>query len=400
MGIFIPPSELNTTRADLYAGGVDALTVRVVLAYVSQYPSWCGCVVDVKTAFLHAPVRGSSQDTECGPVIIVKPPYFLTQLGLMDPSHRWRVRKALYGLQTSPRDWAEHRDEALKGMVISSPVAATLHQSLTDSSLWHVRDQAGSVIAVVIVYVDDVALFGPESVVRALVAVIGEKWTLSEPTWSLNNRPVSFCGMELLQLPCGWRVTQVKYLTELLNRYEIKGVSSVPVLKVEDPDEEQLTPEAVKEAQAITGAVLWASTRSRPDLMFITSRMGQWSTKAPSRVKDWGIQALKYAAGTLELGLEFRSDSGLLLGQQDQLALPRDIHALEAYSDASHAPSGGRSVQGTILLWRGCVILWESSRQAFTTLSSAEAELVAMVYTVQACESVCPIIEESFLKPT
>ena len=180
------------------------------------------------------------------------------------------------------------------------------------------------------------------------------------------------------------------YLTELLNRYEIKGVS----LKVEDPELEQLSPEAVKEAQAITGAVLWASTRSRPDLMFITSRMGRWSTKAPSRVKDWGIQALKYTAGTLELGLEFRRDPGPVLGQQDQLALPRDTWALEAYSDASHAPSGGRSVQGTVLLWRGCVILWESSRQAFTTLSSAEAELVAMVYTIQAGESVCPIIEE------
>ena len=69
------------------------------------------------------------------------------------------------------------------------------------------------------------------------------------------------------------------------------------------------------------------------------------------------------------------------------------IQALEAYSDASHA-NGGRSVQGTVLLWRGCIILWESIRQAFTTLSSAEAELVAMVYTVQACESVCPLIEE------
>ena len=96
-GNFIPPSALNTTRADLYAGGVGALTVRVVLAYISQYPSWCGCVVDVKISFLNAPVRGSSQDTEGAPVIIVKPPYFQTQLGLMDPSHRWRVRKALYG---------------------------------------------------------------------------------------------------------------------------------------------------------------------------------------------------------------------------------------------------------------------------------------------------------------
>ena len=136
----------------------------------------------------------------------------------MGPHHCWRVRKALYGLQTSPRDWAEHRDQALRGMKIQVPVPATFHQSVTDSSLWHIRDQGGSLVAIVIVYVDDVALFDSEPVLKSLVQVIGEKWTLSEPTWSTNQTTATFCGMELRQLPWGWRVTQVKYLTELLKR--------------------------------------------------------------------------------------------------------------------------------------------------------------------------------------
>ena len=58
--------------------------------------------------------------------------------------------------------------------------------------------------------------------------------------------------------------------------------------------------------------------------MYVTSRMSQWATKAPRRVKEWGIQALKYAAGTLELGLEFLQDPGPLFGSKDQLASPRD----------------------------------------------------------------------------
>ena len=143
---------------------------------MSQFPSWCGCVVDVKTAFLNAPLRGSEQEAEgTAPVIIVKPPFFLTQLGLMEPGHRWRVKKALYGLQTSPRDWSEHRDRILKGLVVRGTEKFTLHQSVTDSSLWHVKGPAGSLVAVMIVYVDDIAVFGPVDVVEALIRSIKEQ---------------------------------------------------------------------------------------------------------------------------------------------------------------------------------------------------------------------------------
>ena len=148
----------------------------------------------------------------------------------------------------------------------------------------------------------------------------------------------------------------MKHLTELMNRYGVQGTSSVPVLKVEDPELEQLTPESVKDAQRITRAVLWATTRSRPDLMFITGRMGQWATKAPRKVKEWGLQALRYAAGTLQLGLEFRCDPGHCWAKGTSLQC-RGTPIFGGYSDASHAPNGGRSVQSTVLLWRGCIIL-------------------------------------------
>ena len=394
-GNFIPPSELNTTKAELYAGGIDALTVRVVLAFVSQFSSWCGCAVDVKTAFLNAPVRGSSpEDDGSTPVIIVKPPFFLTQLGLMEPTHRWRVKKALYGLQTSPRDWSEHRDKVLRGLVVREAGHATLHQSITDTSLWHVKSLDGSLIAVMIVYVDDIAAFGPQSVIAALIQSIKEYWTLSEPSWSLGGNQVMFCGMELVQHAWGWRISQVRYMTELLNRYGIEGTASSPMPKVEEPEVEDLPAGLVKEAQAITGAILWATTRSTPDLMFVTNCMSRWATKAPRRVKEWGLQALKYASSTIQLGLEFRCNPGPPFGVQDQLAAPRNHLTLEVYTDASHAPGGNRSIQSTVLLWRGCTVLWECSRQPFVTLSSAEAELVGVRHAVQISEGVAPVVEE------
>ena len=118
------------------------------------------------------------------------------------------------------------------------------------------------------------------------------------------------------------------------------------------------------------------------------------ATKSPIKVKEWGVHALKYVSSTLALGLEYREDPGPSFGTQDQLAVPREPRYLEVYSDASHSPGGGRSTQSTLIIWRGALVAWETSRQPFVTLSSAESELVSMMHSVVASESIGPIVEE------
>ena len=56
-----------------------------------------------------------------------------------------------------------------------------------------------------------------------------------------------------------------------LQRYRVTGVASAPLVKWEEPDEESADPEGVRKAQGTTGALLWAVTRSRPDLSFVVS---------------------------------------------------------------------------------------------------------------------------------
>ena len=191
-----------------------------------------------------------------------------------------------------------------------------------------------------------------------------------------------------------WRVTQERYLRERLQRYDVTGVATSPMSKWEEPEDEQGSIGEVREAQGITGAILWSVTRTRPDLMFVASRMSQYATKTPRAVVSWGIQALRYVSSTLELGLEFVADPGPLFGSHSQLSMPRNERTLELYSDASHAPSGGKSIQCTVATWRSSIVAWESTRQPFTTLSSAEAELVSMVHSLQVADSIAPIIEE------
>ena len=128
--------------------------------------------------------------------------------------------------------------------------------------------------------------------------------------------------------------------------------------------------------------------------MFATSKMGQWCTCAPSKVLEWGWQALRYAAGTLDLGLEFNRDGGPSFGSDDQLAVPRGPRCLEIHTDASHAPQGDKSTECILTVYRGSLLSRETSWQPFTALSSAEAELIAMVKGVQTADCVGPVIEE------
>ena len=394
-GNFLPSLEMGTSRAELYAGGVDSLTVRVVLAYTAQFPSWVLCVLDIKTAFLYAPVRGSTEeDSGEAPVIVVKPPYMLVQLQLLKGSDRWKVRRALYGLATSPRDWADYRDSVLRKVEVAAPIGAKLFQSNTDESMWFLKDSEGVLHAVLIVYVDDLGVFAEEPIAAALVAAIRAQWKTSEPSWTKEEERVTFCGLEISKNCRGWRVDQSKYLRELLNRYQVVETASCPLSKWEDPELETPSTEEVKDAQGITGALLWAVTRSRPDLSFTVGKMSQYTTKAPVKVKEMGLQALRYVASTLSLGMEYPYETGPEFGNEGQLSVARSVGSLEIYADASHAPGGGRSTQGIIVAWRSALIFWESTKQPFVTLSSAEAELVAMIAAVQVGESITPVIEE------
>ena len=67
-------------------------------------------------------------------------------------------------------------------------------------------------------------------------------------------------------------MTQCSYIQELLNRYGVEEESGTPITKWTEPnDPSPITAEKVREAQAITGALLWVSTRTRPDLAYVVA---------------------------------------------------------------------------------------------------------------------------------
>ncbi|CAE7594279.1 RE2 [Symbiodinium sp. CCMP2592] len=335
-GNYLPAEKLGLSRDDLYASGAEGVTLRTALAFAARFAQWRGFTIDVKSAFLYAPIGAEAKGKE--ERIVVKPPSFLTELGILKSTDRWWVKKALYGLPTSPKDWGNYRDQEFRRLQLRCSAGTYgLVQSKADESLWFLREvkgnEFGDVVGLLVVYVDDLAVFSLVAICEAFIQAVQEKWKTSAPTW-FGEEPVTFCGVEIVLTGRGYRLAQTAYLRELLHRYDVKGTAAVPVTKWTDPE--------------LPGEVDLAEVR--PDISFAVSKMGQM--------------------------------------------------VLEIYSDASHSPNGDRSTQCVIVMWRGSPLVWESTRQPFTTLSSAESELVAMVHSVQITESLQSLIDEMLEEDT
>ena len=82
-GNYLPSEHLQLTREDVYASGADALTLRVALAFAAAHRDWKGFTVDIKTAFLHAPIGAEREGRPDR--IIIKPRHFSLSLGFWSP---------------------------------------------------------------------------------------------------------------------------------------------------------------------------------------------------------------------------------------------------------------------------------------------------------------------------
>ncbi|CAE7524429.1 GIP, partial [Symbiodinium necroappetens] len=238
-----------------------------------------------------------------------------------------------------------------------------LQQTKTDDALWLIKPadatSAGETVGVLVVYVDDLACFGPEGLLQAFLSAVQAKWKTSPPEW-LGERPVTFCGIEIARNPTGYRLTQCAYAKELINRYNIEESCAVPIHKWVEP-EPAIEPSVddIRAAQGVTGALLWLSTRTRPDLSYVVSRCGQQATKAPQVSIALGRQALSYLRGTLDVGIDVPFAVGSPFSDHGLLSLPRTDKVLELYTDASHSPGGDRSMQSSFVVWRGVPVAWE-----------------------------------------
>ena len=232
-----------------------------------------------------------------------------------------------------------------------------------------------------VTYVDDILVAAPRDVAERALDRIRTTWECSPVEWITEGSWMRFCGMGFQWYGEHLRIGQSSYAKELISRHGRQQPKSCPGPKVDSEIlEENITPEDVKIAQQLVGEILWLAVRTRPDLAYVTSWMGRHVAKAPKMVQEVAKHTLGYLQETAEYALSYGPCS------------PSELMEVVAFSDASHAPQGGRGCQGIILQWGGATVQWEAKAQPFAALSSTEAELIGYVDALTMGESFGAIV--------
>ena len=140
-----------------------------------------------------------------------------------------------------------------------------------------------------------------------------------------------------------------------------------------------MIPAVLRDAQRVTGELLWISQRTRVDICFSVGLMSSWVTRAPGFVIRVGLRVLAYLANTKTLRLSL---------------VPDDSDTLTVYSDASFAPFSERSISGIVVMMNNKCVFWKSRRQTLVSLCTAECELIAAVEGVVLGQSVQTVATE------
>ena len=382
-------------KLQCYAGGADSLSLRCHLRLAGHRAishKWRTSIADIRTAFLLAPLREKTKRT------FLKPPAVLKQAGFVAEGEFWEITGALYGMQESPADWASYRDETLPTIEIwHQGKLHHLERSKFEPNMWLLRcSETFELLAVLSIYVDDLLLSGTTEASEAIWTAIKAKWRISEPEYADLGKSVTFCGFEIQQKSDGLHVGQSKYIQSLLDKYpEIQGTTTCPYAKENEIIETKpnASLEKLRRAQALVGEMLWLATRTRVDLSFGVSRIGQLITKDVDQAIQRGEDMIRYLRSTKTQEIVYGS-SGKGHGPGEQLPEQRDFNLVEVFADASFCPGTDRSQSGIIMLWGNAPVGWMSMRQPCASLSTAEAELQASLDGMTLAEGLYGLLEE------
>ena len=380
------------SKADLYAGGIDATSLRATLRKAAHEGWDIGCT-DVRTAFLLAPRTRTTHP------MAMTPPRVVVDAGICRADEMWIIDKALYGLTTSPADWGAYRDQILETFAWTEGSCSYRLQPTVESSVWKImvtdssesspREKMKGLIGI---YVDDVLATGPRWVTDAFFNKLQGTWKCATPEYVGRDKWLKFCGMELRWSQDGQRLhlAQPAYIGELLRRHNVEKGRWIPCSKIEIAEDEVVTSDLVRQAQAVTGEILWLAVRTRPDLSYAVSRLGHLVTRAPQKVLQAGRELLEYLHNTRSYGLTYGPCSGDRGGQD--LAFLRSMKRVEVHSNISYMPDGQRSHHASLGYYGGELIQWQSGRQAFGTLSTAESELIGYCESMIVGDSLCALL--------
>lgn len=331
---FAPVAKLNTIRI------IFSLAVNL---------DWKLIQLDIKNAFLNGKLKEQ--------VFMDIPPGFESSQTV---GKICKLNRSIYGLKQSPRAWFNRFTEVL--------LLYGFKQAQSDHTLFVYI--SGTVVIVLIVYVDDIILTGNCHLgINKVKSYLATEFEVKD-LGSLRY----FLGMEVGRSETGMVISQRKYILDLLQETGMLGCKPVSTplehgITTKDHSNEAVLSD-IHSYQKLVGKLIYLS-HTRPDICFAVSYVNQFMHSPTNFHLQVVMRILRYLKGA--------PGQGLFFGRHDC----RDI---KVYTDADWGGSKRdmRSTSGYCTYLWGNLITWRSKKQTVVARSSAEAELRALALGV--CE--------------
>jgi len=339
---------------DTYASTPSFTTLKLLLTLAISR-TWFVMGADVSTAFLHA--LWTKDET-----FIVPPAEFYPEGGVL-----WRLRKALYGLKSSPKLWQTH--------FASTMSKFDFERCKSDANLY--RHVDGDLY--VLCYVDDLLIVGEKSRVDSTFALLSSELVMKNTgTLCEENDKRNFLGRQLTRTADSSILISMDptYVAKILeesgmSKCRAANTPGTEALKRKIEDEYELSREDHSAYRKLVGQLLWLAP-VRPDIAYGVKELSRGVSSPTAEHLSKAKHLLRYLSGTRDYCLELKPK--LYLNEKNT-NLTITVHT---DSDWAGCTSTRKSTSGVLCSVLGVSISALSRTQQTLALSSGEAELYAL----------------------
>jgi hypothetical protein len=300
--------------------------------------------IDVDTAFLNG---------ELSDLVHVEPPPGSN----ISSEFVCKLKKTLYGLKQSPHEWNQ--------TLIKFLVTMGFKQVMSDVCVL----VKGTIFLAI--YVDDILIIGESlKVIQYVKEAIAEKFDIKD----LGEARL-LVGINLEKWDDGsWHLDQQHYINEIMELYCVNNLKTTEIpmqpnlgltSDLESESEALRSPVDRAIYQQVIGKLMYLMVCTRPDISFTVSVLSRFVTQPKEKHWRCVIQLLKYINSTKQLSLCYPSQGQVVLS---------------GYSDSDHAGDhqDRKSTSGYVFMVGNCCVSWRSVKQTTVSISSTEAEYIAL----------------------
>jgi hypothetical protein len=320
--------------------------------------------VDYTAAFVQAPIDRDPDWDQLSPSERERRGVFLDMSrGFKEPGKVLRLKRSLYGLKQSPRNFFAHLKEKLELIGFESIADVDPCLFISDN-------------VICLVYIDDTLFFSPKQ--EYIDQVIDKLHHEQEMDLEVEQDVAGFLGVHLDHDPSTGciKLTQTGLIKHIIDTL---GVGDDPIKLTpsrREPlvmDKDGDAPNGTYGYPSVVGMLQYLHAHSRPDITYAVSQCARY-VHCTKRSHEIALEHIgRYLKGTIDQGLVLRPDGTLNIDNY----VDADFAGLWPYEDKQD-PSCVKSRTGFAICISSCPIIWQSKLQDMIALSTMEAEYNAL----------------------